>query len=512
MGANMPKIMRIDLKKIGDNEKLRKQLVDFFAAQAKLNVVTWQSGIEYTLNDGSKFIFSHNVFVRRRKEGKEGPRYEVISKKPPIGSGGFGNIHKIRGTVALEENEYKFKKEGNTGKRRAVKIQFHSYRNPQENVLTEYELSKQADHLGVKQPTIDRDENTSFTIMDLLPGKELFEIINEDRSGKRPLTLKERVELTNALLMALKEQVIDKGIIHCDIKGENMLVDLGPPIVVNIIDYGLSQQADSLDERYQGTPQYQAPETRFNGKVSSKSDIFSLGVVIAELWGAPRTNDSYYSSDILYGLFSRIDGITSDNRTKICDCLMAMLAQSESNRLTIEQAIKQFSRLTPVQSPVNPVSNVSPTQDTNKTYSNDSFTSEEEPTQDTNKTYSNDSFASEEEPTQDTDDKTSFADFAKMCYDYEVKEEPAQNSSDEEEKVQRTVSLPIQNTYPDRDEEKPVQRVRKLVNFAFFPLAERVVSLPAQNTNYDSDKEEPSDKEEEPVESVERTDSGPTFL
>lgn len=177
---------QINLKRV-DSEETQK-LLAFFERQAKLGVKLWKKGEAYTFGDGSSFSFKHDVFVRLSK--KQGLRYEVISNKAKLGEGSFGSVHKIKGTIALQTNKLRFKQEGRKGTKRVVKIQRHNNNNELKNLQNEYELTKRVDHLAVKEPTIVQDirsNDTSYTVMREIKGRELFDILNDDYAGKRVL-------------------------------------------------------------------------------------------------------------------------------------------------------------------------------------------------------------------------------------------------------------------------------------------------------------------------------------
>ena len=82
----------------------------------------------------------------------------------------------------------------------------------------------------------------------------------------------------------------DKGILHNDIKTDNILVELKPNVVrIYFIDFGQATfrsggilhfgDGDDSDD----TDDYLAPEVRSGLQSSPKSDIYSLGVIFADI-------------------------------------------------------------------------------------------------------------------------------------------------------------------------------------------------------------------------------------
>ncbi|USQ15426.1 protein kinase (plasmid) [Legionella lytica] len=342
-----------------------KKLATFFNSQAK-NINVWNAGQHYTFEDGTQFQFTSDVVKRQRKEGKGGYRYEFISDRL-LGTGKFGEVYEIEGTLAVSSDEVQFKPLGLNNKTRAVKIQRHYAQNPIDVVFQEYSLSLEASHLGIKHPTIEG--STSYTVMKKLKGQELFTIIVEDLDGIHFLTLKQRAELTRALLNALKEQVTDKGIIHRDVKNENILVDLDSGLV-SFFDFGLSVKVDALDGKSCGTAAYAPPEIFFKGKQTVKIDVFSLGRVLALIW---RVDTASYTEDVrrcsqnslhvnLNSLFSGLGNIDADNKEIIRSMLKGMLQADVDARFTIEQAIALFSQVT--LAPITPELNFQSTRPT----------------------------------------------------------------------------------------------------------------------------------------------------
>lgn len=356
----------INFQQLGPQDAF--QLFSFLQAQAKLGRKVWHKNVLYQFENGIEFQFDHDFYQRSRKEGHDGVRYEIISNDAPIGRGTYGIVRKIEGTLAFNENQYRFKQQHKNGLARAVKIQTirktrEETTNEQlEKVNKEYQITKNMPHLSAKEPTIvEINPDVRYDIyntMDLFPGKELKDILDDDAAGIRVLTTKERLELTLAILYAFRAQVAVYGVIHRDIKPENILVHMGPPIIVNIIDYNLSFRAgDTPEARMRGTPLYMAQEGFYQPvTVSEKSDVFSLGRVIAEIWHVSQNtydedNNTFYSvanysaKERVAGLFNGINDLSNKARLIIYNTLRTILKNTPSKRFSLDEVIEQFEQI-----------------------------------------------------------------------------------------------------------------------------------------------------------------------
>jgi serine/threonine protein kinase len=137
---------------------------------------------------------------------------------------------------------------------------------------------------------IEREDSTSFLVLELIPGKTLAERIAEG-----PLPCPEARAIFLQIAQAL-EAAHDKRIIHRDLKPGN--VKLTVEGTVKLLDFGLGKdigiRAGSSEKTatyvgpgtsigmVMGTPGYMSPEQARGQEVSGASDIWSFGVCLFE--------------------------------------------------------------------------------------------------------------------------------------------------------------------------------------------------------------------------------------
>ncbi|MGE3822457.1 MAG: serine/threonine-protein kinase, partial [Isosphaeraceae bacterium] len=110
-----------------------------------------------------------------------------------------------------------------------------------------------------------------------------------DHVRRRPLDAREAAGLVAAVAEAL-HHAHTRGLVHRDVKPENILIDAtGAP---HVADFGLALTDEEYGKggRLAGTPSYMSPE-QAHGEghlVDGRSDVFSLGVIFYELLTARR--------------------------------------------------------------------------------------------------------------------------------------------------------------------------------------------------------------------------------
>jgi len=82
----------------------------------------------------------------------------------------------------------------------------------------------------------------------------------------------------------------DRGVLHRDLKPANVMIDGDGN--VRITDFGIATAGGPADTGFAGTPQYMAPEQLAGRPASIKTDIYSLGLILFEIFTGKRAHDA----------------------------------------------------------------------------------------------------------------------------------------------------------------------------------------------------------------------------
>ncbi len=138
--------------------------------------------------------------------------------------------------------------------------------------------------------TLEHTATGRYLVMDYCEGGTLRHLLEQNR----PLRLAEALQLIIGILAGL-ESVHQRGMVHCDIKPENILLTLGNEgWIPRLSDFGIALQfpqgkknATPQGDATMGSPGYMAPE-RFYGLYSPASDIYAVGIILYEMFAGDR--------------------------------------------------------------------------------------------------------------------------------------------------------------------------------------------------------------------------------
>jgi HAMP domain-containing protein/predicted Ser/Thr protein kinase len=199
-----------------------------------------------------------------------GNRYEI---KSVLGVGGMGMVYKANDRELGEVLAIK------TLKPELVA----SDSNALERFKSEIKLARRIAHRNVVR-TYDLGEigGQYYITMEYVEGKSLKDLIRE--RGRLPASIV--LPIAKQLCRAL-EVSHDEGVIHRDIKPQNMVVQGDG--VLKVMDFGIARLATrpkgaghTEAGMVVGTPEYMAPEQLLGDELDARADLYATGVVLYE--------------------------------------------------------------------------------------------------------------------------------------------------------------------------------------------------------------------------------------
>jgi predicted Ser/Thr protein kinase len=126
-------------------------------------------------------------------------------------------------------------------------------------------------------------EGHNFFTMEYVDGEDLASLLR--RIGRLPQD--KALDIARQLCAGLAA-AHTKAVLHRDLKPANIMLDGRGQVVIT--DFGLAGVADQIQgaEVRSGTPAYMAPEQLAGKEVSTRSDIYSLGLVLYEVFTGKR--------------------------------------------------------------------------------------------------------------------------------------------------------------------------------------------------------------------------------
>ena len=192
-------------------------------------------------------------------------RYEIVGK---VGTGGMADVYK-----AMDHT---------LGRYVAIKVLKAEF-SEDVNFVTKFR-TEASSAAGLEHPNIvniydvGNESDFHYIVMEYIEGITLKTYIEK----KVQLTFKEAVSIAIQVGRGI-EAAHNKGIIHRDIKPQNIIISTEGK--VKVTDFGIAKAAttNTISSDVMGSVHYSSPEQARNGFVDGKSDIYSLGIVMYEM-------------------------------------------------------------------------------------------------------------------------------------------------------------------------------------------------------------------------------------
>ena len=195
-------------------------------------------------------------------------RYQILEER---GKGGMAFIYRAR-DLMLERDV-------------AIKVLREDYSNDpvfQEHFRQEARAAANLSHPNIVTVyDFGLDKGKLFIVMEYIPGVDLKSLILQRGQFAPDEALPLIIQACAGIGYAHRA-----GLVHCDIKPQNLLVM--PDQRLKVTDFGIARalatiQPDEQTEVVWGSPQYFSPEQAAGMAPSPASDVYSLGVVLFEM-------------------------------------------------------------------------------------------------------------------------------------------------------------------------------------------------------------------------------------
>ena len=201
-------------------------------------------------------------------------RYRIVGL---LGKGGMGEVYraddlKLGQPVALKFLPDQLLSDG------AALARFHR----------EVRIARQISHQHVcRVYDIGEVDGQHFLSMEYIKGEELSSLLR--RIGRLPAD--KATEIARQLCAGLAA-AHNRGVLHRDLKPANVMIDENGS--VRITDFGLAGLEEEIrsEEIRAGTPAYMSPEQLAGEEQTTKSDIYSLGLVLYEVFTGKKVFDA----------------------------------------------------------------------------------------------------------------------------------------------------------------------------------------------------------------------------
>jgi len=200
-----------------------------------------------------------------------------------LGRGGMGEVYRATDLTLGQTVALKFLPEAASRDERAL-ARFYN----------EVRIARQVTHPNVcRVYDVGQVDGLEFISMEYVDGEDLSVLLR--RIGRLPVD--KAVEIARQICAGLAA-AHEKGVLHRDLKPANIMIDGRGQAV--IMDFGLAGLTAQLQADVRsGTPAYMSPEQLAGSEVTSKSDIYALGLLLYELFTGKRAFEAGTLMDLM---------------------------------------------------------------------------------------------------------------------------------------------------------------------------------------------------------------------
>ena len=242
-------------------------------------------------------------------------KYEIVDI---IGQGSMGVVYKCIDTVL---NRYVALK--------TLNLQMASNTEIRERFYREAKILANLTHTNIVQVyELKEYENFCYIVMEYLEGESLKSII----SNKKPLSPLSKLEIVRQIATGIA-YAHSKGVIHRDLKPANIFIrDDG---VVKILDFGVAKLKTSdmtAKGVILGTISYMAPEQLRGADVDERSDIFSIGAIMYEMFSYQKPFNATSVTEVMSKIVNKMPDYIPRATKDINDIIFKCLAKNPNER------------------------------------------------------------------------------------------------------------------------------------------------------------------------------------
>lgn len=194
----------------------------------------------------------------------------------------------------------------------------------------EIELMIKLEHTNIVQ-FVDflNDTDNFYIILEYCSGGDLYHLIKNGRLSE-DVARNYMKQLTTVLLYLRKNNIV-----HRDLKPQNILLTCDKKIL-KLTDFNFAKESgeNDLSQTLCGSPLYMAPEIALKYKYSTKSDLWSVGMILYEMvYGKNPFHDACNLLDLLYKIKNKKISFTNSVSSDCNNLLRGLLQKNPNDRI-----------------------------------------------------------------------------------------------------------------------------------------------------------------------------------